>query len=372
MPARRQTPDGLPFHLYERRGVRNYRIFYKSPKPPRPVIFSMTCAVDDRMAVAKTRREAIRRAVTIVSGGPTDGSFKALSLSWLAAQTDKPVGSEGRRAETTLTENGYEIAKLNSIMGDIPVGELTRTDAYDYLEAAEKKARSAKANKEISLARTILEYGIRKGLIDVNPFAGVQKLVTARTARLVTDAELELAVEMGRKAGGARLIVAMALKTAWLCLRRSVEVRDLQLPAVQDERGIRWTAAKRKRGTVARVGWIEWSPALRETIDEVLAVKRFDNGVESWYVFGNMHGEKYTKGGWKKMLANLMDLCEAEAKVRGLPFQKFSLQDCRPKGVTDKIEQGDEDVQDATMHSNSRMIQQVYDRRTETSAKPVR
>jgi site-specific recombinase XerD len=372
MPVKRDTPDGLPFNVYERRGKRVYRIFYKEPSPPRAVRFSLTCDVNDKIAIQQTRREAIRRAGLVATGGPADGSFAALAKAWLKAQQDKPMGSEGRRAETTLAENKREIDKLISIMGDAPVADLRKSDAYDYLEAAEKKSRSAKANKEISLARTVLEYAVRKGMIETNPFADVQKLVTARKARLVTEAELDLAVEMGRRAGGARLIVALALKTAFLCLRRSVEVRDLQLPAVQDAAGIRWTAAKRKRGTVARVGYIEWTPELRATIDEVLAVKRFATGVESWYVFGNMHGQKYTKGGWKKMLANLMELCAAEAKERDVPFERFSLQDCRPMGVTAKITRGDDDVQDATMHSNDRMIKQVYDRRAVTTAKPAR
>jgi hypothetical protein len=54
-----------------------------------------------------------------------------------------------------------------------------------------------------------------------------------------------------------------------------------------------------------------------------------------------------------------------EIQLPGLPPES-------PKGVTDKIEQGDSDVQDATMHSNERMIKQVYDRRRESSAKPGR
>jgi integrase len=263
-----------------------------------------------------------------------------------------------------------EIAKLNSIKGDVPVAELTKTDAYDYLEEGERKSRPAKANKEIAIAVTILEYAVRKGLIQVNPFLGVKKNVVAKYDRRVTDAELELAVEVGRAASGARLIVALALKTAWLCVRRSVEVRDLQRHQII-EAGIVWTGAKRKRGTAELSVTIEWTPELRATVDEALAIERFGS-VESWYVFGSLHGQKYTKGGWKKMLSNLMDLCAAEAARRGMPFERFSLQDCRPKGVSDKLAQGDLDTQDATLHTNKKMIDNVYDRRRERTAKPVR
>ena len=178
----------------------------------------------------------------------------------------------------------------------MPLAELTNTDVYDYFEEGERKSRPAKANKEIALAGTIMEYACRKGVIEVNPFAGVKKSVVAKYDRRVTDCELELAVEMGRKAGGARLVVPLALKTAWLCVRRSVEVRDLQRHQI-NATGIEWTGAKRKRGTAERSVKIDWSPELRATIDEAPAVKSFYSAPAARFVFGGMRGEKYTKGG---------------------------------------------------------------------------
>lgn len=63
--------------------------------------------------------------------------------------------------------------------------------------------------------------------------------------------------------------------------------------------------------------------------------------------------------------------CAAEAARRKIVFAPFSLQDCRPKGVTDKMARGDADTVDATLHSNERMIRQVYDRRRVRVAKPA-
>jgi hypothetical protein len=40
-------------------------------------------------------------------------------------------------------------------------------------------------------------------------------------------------------------------------------------------------------------------------------------------------------------------------------------------GVTDKLERGDADVQDATLHTDEKMIRKVYDRRSRTRAKPA-
>ena len=92
----------------------------------------------------------------------------------------------------------------------------------------------------------------------------------------------------------------------------------------------------------------------------------------TWYVFGNLQGQKYTKGGWKKTLSELMKKCVERAAADKIAFQPFSLQDCRPKGVSDKLAQGDLDVMDATLHTSERMVRQVYDRRKVRVAKPAR
>jgi hypothetical protein len=118
------------------------------------------------------------------------------------------------------------------------------------------------------------------------------------------------------------------------------------------EDGIEWVGGKRQAGQSVKRGLIEWSPALRAAV-------------------GNLSGQRYTKGGWKKTLSVLMTACVAEASRRELEFAPFSLQDCRPKGVSDKLERGDSDTVDATPHSNERMIRNVYDRRRIRVARPA-
>ncbi len=115
---------------------------------------------------------------------------------------------------------------------------------------------------------------------------------------------------------------------------------------------------------------IEWSPELRATIDEALGLQR-NHVAGSMYLFGNMRGQRYTRGGWKSVLDDLMAACEAEATTRGVPFTRFNLQQCRPKGVSNKLERGDLDAQDATGHTSDKMIQQVYDRRQMKKATPA-
>lgn len=338
----------------------------------------MECPATDRAKIAELRREAMRKSSEIGMSAPAEGTFAALADAWLQRQKALPTGTEGKRADSTLAENERELKMLKKAFGLMQVGELEKADAYAYLDAClmakdksgNPRPRPEKGNKEIALARVVLEYGVRVRAITSNPFIGFERLATRKADRLVTDSELALAVEVGRRMGAPQHIVALALRTAWLCVRRSVEVRALTRDAMT-EPGIVWKAAKRQRGEAEKSALIEWSPELRTTIDEALAIKR-NKLAGSWYVFGNLSGQRYTKGGWKATLSKLMIECVAEAARRKVAFLPFSLQDCRPKGVSDKLAQGDTDTLDATMHSSDRMVRQVYDRRRVRVAKPTR
>ena len=116
---------------------------------------------------------------------------------------------------------------------------------------------------------------------------------------------------------------------------------------------------------------IEWSPDLRASIDEALAIPR-NHVAGSMYVFGNMRGQRYTKGGWKAMLDDLMREYVLAAAKEKIEFERFNLQDCRPKGVSDKLDRGDSDTREATGHTSEKMIATVYDRLPVKRATPAR
>ncbi len=368
MSKRRHRPDGLPYRVYERRGIREYSIGYKAPSGQ--WAFRLSCPITDKGRIGELRAEAIRKAGELAMGKPAQDTAAALIAAWLKHQEEMPLSSAERRAESTLAENRREAKNLQKAFGHMRVPYIIKSDAYTYLDACVKASRPEKGNKEIALMRTILEYGVRLGMIEGNPFDKVQKVRTRKEARYVTDYELDLALRVGRELGGSRHIVALALKTAYLCVRRSVEVRALTRDQIGAD-GISWTAAKRQRSHEERRGLIEWSDELRTIIQEALTVPR-NKLAGSWYVFGNLQGQKYTKGGWKKTLSELMRKCIERAKEEGQPFRSFSLQDCRPKGVSDKLAQGDADVIDASLHTSERMVRQVYDRRRVRVAKPAK
>ncbi|MDN8617805.1 hypothetical protein [Variovorax ginsengisoli] len=321
--------------------------------------------MDDENQIRKLRRQAIEESARIVEDAP-EGGFKGLVDDWFAMQADLPATDGSKRASTTIAENRREADSLVKAWGHFEVSEITAKMGLDYLKAC-KKSRPHKGNKEISLGRLIMQHAIGLGLIETNPLNDLERNKTVPVKkRYVTDAEMALAVEMGRKFGGARLIVALALKTAWLCVRRSFEVRQIQREAVTPA-GIIWTDSKSKtKPTIL----IEWSPELSATIYEAMEVKR-NKDAGTLYLFGNLRGEPYTKGGWKAMLDDLMRECVKEAAKRGIPFRKFSLQDCRPKGATDKQQRGDTDTKDALLHSSDAMLARHYDRRDSKKATPA-
>lgn len=367
----RNKPDGLPFRVYERHGARVYSIGYKMRSGV--WAFRYHCPVDDLAQIRALRRQAIEESARVIEDRPPSG-FSALLDAWFAWQDALPSNDARKRAASTLAENRREAENLRKAWGHFEVHEITRAMGYAYLDACltatdehgRPRPRPEKGNKEMALARIVLEFAVRKELIDSNPLDRLTKNKTIRERRYVSDADMALAIEVGRAHGGARHIVALALRTAWLCVRRPVEVRALTRDAIKDA-GIVWRDGKDPRKPPVL---IEWSDELRATVAEALAIQRNDIA-GTMFVFGNMRGQRYTKGGWKSMLDDLMVSCEKVAAQRHMPFQRFSLQDCRPKAVSDKLDKGHKDTQDATGHTSGAMIASVYDRRQIKKAKPV-
>jgi len=77
------------------------------------------------------------------------------------------------------------------------------------------------------------------------------------------------------------------------------EVRAFAETQIKPE-GIVWRATKPQRGQTERFALIEWSEEFRATVDEALATER-NKLAGSWCRFGNLRGQRYTKGGWKAM-----------------------------------------------------------------------
>ena len=364
MSRARLHHDGLPFRVYERFGKRFYSIGYKQSN--NQWAFRYSCLVNDIHEMRVLRHKAITESLKVQQGAV--GRTEMLIDAWFRWQTGLPLNDLRRRAASTLKENAREAINLKLAFGHIDPAMITKTDGYAYLDACAQAARPIKGNKEIALLQVILEYGVRIGRINHNPLSGIRKNKTVHFKRYVSDSEMALAVSVGKKLGGSCYVVALALKTAWLCLRRSVEVRGITIEALGEE-GILWQDGKSKTKPAVL---IQWTHELRTTIDEVLAIQLQRIPHKTHYIFGNSQGARYTTSGWKTILGRLMKCCVEEAIDAGIAFTPFSLQDCRPKGVSDKLSLGQTDTQTATGHTSHQMIQQVYDRRMIKKAMPVK
>ena len=270
-----------------------------------------------------------------------------------------------------MAENEREAKQLLDVFGDLAIVDIQPHHAYTYLDKSDALGRGLKANKEIQLFELILQLAVRKGIIHSNPLRGVEKLPTTPSTRYVEDSELSLSLEVGRRSGGQLFRASLALAMGYLCLRRSTEVLSADWSMVLTE-GLLWTDGKVKRTSVKKDVLISWSDELRQVVDSLKQLDGYDKTPEEGLIFKTRSGTRYTRHGWKATLRRLMDGCEVEAKARGIPFKKFNLQDQRPKGVTDKLEDGHADVQDATLHTSTRMIKSVYDRRRKVVATPAR
>lgn len=367
---KRSINDGLPYRVYERHGVAFYSIGYKSKK--NKWLFRLRCAANDAGRIKQLRREATIKAVALNSETDEITTVEQLFVAYFEhhEKLSTQPNARGAKKQSTLDENKREAKTLCTAFGEMAIVDVRYHHAATYQDKCDEHGRGPKADKEITLLSKALNFARRRGLIDTNPLTGIEKLPSRPSERYVTDDELSLALEVGRGMGGAPHNVALALKAAYYCVRRSVEVRDLQESNLCDE-GIWWTNGKTPAGVTPKRVLIAWSEELKEVVDEARANRPLT--ALGTYIFGTLEGDKYTKGGWKPGLKRLMDECTRVATERGIPFKKFSLMDLRPKGVTDKLEAGDtaQEVADATLHSSTRMVTTVYDRRKIRKSTPV-
>jgi hypothetical protein len=99
MIRRRATPDGLPFRVYERFGVRVYSIGYKMRSGR--WAFRYECPVGDAEADPALRRKAILESATSHEDRPT-GGFAGLVDAWFEWQEELPETDERKRKPSTI------------------------------------------------------------------------------------------------------------------------------------------------------------------------------------------------------------------------------------------------------------------------------
>lgn len=398
MPRRRLVSSGLPDRVYERYGTRRWRLWFQPPAGPQVTLFE--CQAND-VTKSEARRRAKLSHMARFAGkpeaqvDPEDITFSRLGALYFAFQRALPDSDDGKKTRETLDENVREFSALSVVFGTMHPDRITPQLWAQYRDTRrtgltpdgqpimvrDRKGRSvpvrpapAKVNKEVALASAILAWGREQGYCTQNHARGISSVPTKPLQRRVELAELDAVLAVARSAPGvgdhpaSAHRLALAAKAAFLMTRRPDEIRALRWADVTRE-GVQVTAGKRRAGTAQRTTIMEWSPALEQVFREARELRLKAPG-SCPYVFGSPRSNRpYSKSGWGKLWGNLMALCSNE--IEG--FSPFTLRDCRPGGVTEKLERGDdiERVRDGTLHSSTSMIQRVYDRRRKRTATPA-
>jgi integrase len=353
----------MPFRLYERLG--KFKVSYGYKLPDNTWAFRLTAPAADKDAVVRVKEDAIARAnalngVAAADAGETDALFR----KYFAWQNGLPKASEDRKAQNTLKENGWEAAKLLKSFGKVKPAQIKPVHVYKYLAGRAAAGAPAKANKEIALLSAVLEYGRRLGELETNPCRGIKYNKTRVKTKYVGQADVDLTLRAARMHGGSDMILALCIRVAYLTVSRPDEMRWLMRHGITAQ-GVRLPVGKRQGGQAQKHKLIEWSPDLRAAVDEAIALQR----TTSMYLFGNRDGQPYTTSGFNTMLRRLMVRCADLAKKEGVEFTRFTLSDMRPAAVTDRLDEGDEHITNATGHNSDRMVKQTYDRRKTKKAR---
>lgn len=357
MTGRRKSPDGLPFRLYRRIGKFKVSYWYKLPSGV--WAFNLSAPLNNADAVAEIRKKAIRQAEELNGNAVVFGTVANLIERYFSWQSAMKFDDARRKAKSTLTENLVESKNICKVFGKMEPKSIRPKHVYGYLALRADKGAPAKGNKEVALLSAILEYGRTLGHLETNPCRGIKYNPTKPSQKYVEAADLDYALAEARSRGGSYLIMALCVYTAYLTVSRPGEMRMLSRQNIKTE-GLEISIGKGRANQANKRKLIKWSPILRDTITEALSLQR----TTGLLVFGNTTGQLYTRSGWTTIWTRLMGYCETKAKAEGVEFVRFTLADMRPAAVTDRKERGDINITNATGHSDERMINQVYDRRT--------
>lgn len=144
-----------------------------------------------------------------------------------------PADSEDRKADSTLKEKEkYEAPRILLTFGKVRPAQIKPVHTYKYLDGRAAEGAPAKANKEIALLSAVLEFGRRKGVLELNPCRDIKYNKTRPDTRDVTAAELELVMRVTRERGGMYLVNALCLRAAYLTVSRPDEMRHVMRQSI--------------------------------------------------------------------------------------------------------------------------------------------
>ncbi|MEN8720096.1 MAG: tyrosine-type recombinase/integrase [Oceanococcaceae bacterium] len=233
----------------------------------------------------------------------------------------------------TQANYANSIRNLRPVFGAMRPADLQPHHAYAYVEA-----RSAKTSAldEIKVLSAVLSSCVMWGKIQVNPLIGgfdAKRLRLQRArADYITDDQViaALAIKPFRRRGSVSMCQAY-IRIKLLTALRRVDLLQLRIEDLRED-GIHVTPQKTANSSGKRL-IIEWSPELRDAIDQAKAARSVD--ISPW-LFCTGRGKCYynpTSGkahGFDSVWSRFMDRVVTEGKVAR--FTELAL---RHKAATD-------------------------------------
>lgn len=271
------------------------------------------------------------------------------------------------KAPKTQTHNVSAIKRLAAVFGHMPIADFRPVHAYQYRDKRGRMSPTS-ANRELEVLSHAFTKSIEWGAREDHPMieGKFRKLPTPPRTRYVEDWEVLEALSLSpRRRHGSLHAVRAYIKIKLLTGLRRGDLLGLRAPDLQED-GIHVQPRKTARTTGKRIV-IEWTPALREAIEEALAARPVD--IAPW-LFCTRRGEPYMRpdgsaNAWDSMWQRFMDRVLSETTVK----QRFTEHDLRAKCASDADTLAH--AQQLLAHANSATTQRIYRRRPER-VKPLR
>jgi integrase len=233
-PARREVPDGLLPGLYfivQPSGKSSWAVRYRAAGKPRKLTIGPYPSVD-----LKSARELARAALAKVAGGIDPGAEKKASKAAAAIPANdlvehvaaRFVSHYARRQLKASTAKEVERVLEKEIVGPWRgrrLSQIGRADVHDLLDGIVERGSPITANRTLAWLHRLCSWAIERGLMEVNPCAGV-RAPAAETARdrVLSDDEL---VGVWRAAVGLEQPYGAFIKLLILTGARRTEVAEM-------------------------------------------------------------------------------------------------------------------------------------------------
>jgi integrase len=290
------------------------------------------------------------------------GATAELSFSGLVARYE--LERLPKKATTSQYNERYRLPRLVAVFGEMVPQDIEPHHVWTYWT---KRGENSDARHEIRILSAILTFARQIGAVSgdrPNPCHKLGLPGEESRDRYVTDEEFLIVRTF------APSMVAFAMDLAFMCGMDRSTILSLEKCNLT-ERGIEFLRSKTSRSqgkqkTQKQLQVIEWTPELREKVDEILAC---DPRLRTALIC-TQTGSHYTAGGFKALWHRTL---EAALKPReqggGGLAERFHFHDLRAKSASDA--ETDQQAADRLGHASVATTRRVY-RRLPRLAQPAK